>query len=111
MAGSVLTPASLFFSRVRQKPGEKKSVSERKQTLLGPPLPPALSILSSMDPLLWEPDPDWYVPWHLQDPDFMSALEMGIRMMLPVCILPVSFSTEEGDRKEGVVKVIVIKVK
>lgn len=41
----------------------------------------------------------------------MSALEVGIRMMLPVWILPVSFSTEEGDREEGVVRVIVIKIK
>ena len=110
MAGSVLTPAPLFFSRVHQKPG-KKSVSEGRQTLLGPPLPPVLSILPSMGPVLWEPDPDWYVPRHLQDPDFMSALEVGIRMMLPVWILPVSFSTEEGDREEGVVRVRGIKVK
>lgn len=108
MAGSALTPASLFFSRVHQKPGEK-SVSGR-QTLLGPPLPPGLSILPSMVLVLWEPEPDWYVAWQLQDPDFMSVLEVGIRVMLPVWILPVSFSTEEGNRDEGVVKVIVTKV-
>lgn len=63
-----------------------------------------------MGTALWEPEPDWYVAWHLQDPDFMSALEVGVRLMLPVWIIPVSFSTEEGDRKEGVVKVTVIKV-
>lgn len=37
--------------------------------------------------------------------------EAGIRVMLPVWILTVSFNSEEGDRKEGVaVKVTVIKV-
>lgn len=60
--------------------------------------------------VLWEPEPYWYVAWHLQDPDFMSALEAGIRLMLPVWILPVSFSIEEGEGKGGVVKVTVIKV-